>query len=532
MNTSADKALRRLFLTLFLRGRAAVGFTKNTAPKSIWQKLGVILLMYAAIGMFAGFLSSQPVWVLSIYLHGQTLLVLGMFVTASGGEILFNKEESEILLHRPVTPASLLAAKTNVLLVVSLYLAGAINLGGFFFGVYASGTWLFLLAHAISCIEVAVFCAACVVLVYQLCLKWFGREKLEGLMTTAQMLLMIGLMVGSQILPRQMAEMHRTTINPGWWINLLPPAWFAGLDDALAGSHSQTAWILAAIGVFVTATASWFAFGRLAQFYEKGLHSLTEGTNRLEKQRAQRRLLQRLAIMPPFSWFLRGLVERAAFVWLGAYMFRDREIKLRLYPGLAPFLVMPFILGVSFRSLHDVSIAQYIGLGIAGGYIGTVPLMALNILKFSQHWRASEVFQFTPLAGPWAIQRGAQVAVFALLALPMFIVVSVYFVITNGLNGLLMILPGALVSVLYVLVPAAIDSSVPLSKPAEEARGTSRGFVMFVASWVALGLGAIAAIALSTGVFFYFLLVEALLVVVAAWLLDRYTKGIVWEPAK
>jgi hypothetical protein len=48
----------------------------------------------------------------------------------------------------------------------------------------------------------ALFCTSCVVLVYQLCLRWFGRERLEGVMTAAQVLVSVGAVLCGQILPR------------------------------------------------------------------------------------------------------------------------------------------------------------------------------------------------------------------------------------------------------------------------------------------------------------------------------------------
>ena len=50
----------------------------------------------------------QPVFGLSLYLHAMTLVFLGMFVASSAGEVLFNKEEGDILLHRPITARALL----------------------------------------------------------------------------------------------------------------------------------------------------------------------------------------------------------------------------------------------------------------------------------------------------------------------------------------------------------------------------------------------------------------------------------------
>ena len=86
------------------------------------------------------------------------------------------------------------------------------------------------------------------VLVYQLCLRWFGRERLEGLMTIAQVMVSVAAVLSGQILPQLVFRLDHT-LNVGeisWWINLLPPAWFAGLDDAL--DRQRDAGFLAAGG--------------------------------------------------------------------------------------------------------------------------------------------------------------------------------------------------------------------------------------------------------------------------------------------
>src|SRR6516164_5844648 len=115
MNSSANAAppapvpsrvLRRLFLTVFLRGRSSRGLQKESAPRSVGSKLAVTLMFYGFFGLFAFFFVRQPVFALSVYLHGMTFVFVGMFVAASGGEVLFNKEEADILLHRPVTPGA------------------------------------------------------------------------------------------------------------------------------------------------------------------------------------------------------------------------------------------------------------------------------------------------------------------------------------------------------------------------------------------------------------------------------------------
>src|SRR5436190_2046074 len=111
-----ERILRRLFLTLFLRGRSSRGLQKEQAPKSVGSKLAFTLLIYGAFGLMVFFFRGQTIFTLSLYLHGMTLVFLGMFIAASAGEVLFNKEESDILLHRPITPRVLLWAKIRVLL--------------------------------------------------------------------------------------------------------------------------------------------------------------------------------------------------------------------------------------------------------------------------------------------------------------------------------------------------------------------------------------------------------------------------------
>lgn len=116
---SPEQTLRRLFLTLFLRGRGARGLKKEKAPKSVGSKLATTLVLYAVFGCMALVFMGQPVFALSVYLHAMTLMFVGMFVASSSGEVLFNKEEADILMHRPVAPRSLLWAKISVLVQVS-----------------------------------------------------------------------------------------------------------------------------------------------------------------------------------------------------------------------------------------------------------------------------------------------------------------------------------------------------------------------------------------------------------------------------
>ncbi len=525
---SQGRVLRRLFLTLFLRGRSSRGLQKGKAPNSIGSKLALTLVIYALVGIAAIAFHGQSVFGLALYLHGMTLVFLGLFVAASAGEVLFNKEEGDILLHRPVTPQALLWAKIGVLVQVSLWLAGAFNLCGFLIGMLTTeGGWIFPLAHAFSTALQALFCTACVVLSYQLCLRWFGREKLDALMTTAQVLVAIAAVVGGQIVPQLIGRFGRN-LQPNldaWWIALLPPAWFAGFDDAVSGRGSVGAWALGSIGLLATGFLVWLAFSKLARDYEVGLQALNETSAIKPRQGDRRRWMERLVKAPPLRWWLRDSVSRASFLLTAAYLVRDRDVKLRVYPGLAPMMVMPLIFLLQGRG------AGGFGLAFSGAYLGLIPLLGLTLLQYSQQWQASDLFRIAPLAGPGALCHGARRAVLCFLALPALIFfAAIGWIFPKEISQMALLLPGLVALPVYAMFSTLGGKGVPLSLPIEESKSASRGLSMVGVMMVSMALAGLATWAWAQGWFWWLLLGESVLVAIIYPVMRRSIDRARWRP--
>jgi ABC-2 type transport system permease protein len=523
---SPGRALRRLFLTLFLRGRTSRGLRKDKAPKSIGRRLGFALLFYALFGLMALSFIRQPVFALSLFIHAMTLVFLGMFVASSAGEVLFNKEEADILLHRPVTPQAMLWAKIAVLVQVSLWLAIALNFAGMVVGAYApDGGWMFPVAHILSTALQALFCTGFIVVTYQLCLRWFGRERLEGVMTTVQIFAAIAAVLGGQIVPQLLTRFGtKLHLNAAaWWLVLLPPAWFAGLDNALAGEGGMNSWLLAGIGGLTTAVVLWLAFGKLAHSYESGLQALSEATA-VKSRRRGRHFLGWLMTTPPLRWWLRNSVSRGAFLLTAAYLFRDRETKLRIYPGLAPMMIMPAIFLIRSGMSRNYAIA------FSGTYLGIVPLVGISLLRYSQQWQAADLFRIAPMSGPGAISHGTRRAAIVFLALPALIVFAIIaWFAQRDFEHMLLLLPGIIALPVYAMIPCLNGKGVPFSFPGEEAKSARQGLRMLAVTFISFPLAGLTSWAWSQGWFWWFVLGEGLVVAVIYAILRARVSELEWD---
>lgn len=504
---------------------------KTRGPRSVGAKLWLTLLFYVLAGCLSLMMLGQSAFSLSLYLHGAALFFIGMFVASSAGEVLFNKEEAEILLHRPVSPRAMLWAKVVVLLQVSLWLAFAFNLVPLVAAVFNDRIGVaFVPAHLISTTLSAMFCTGAVVLIYQLCLKWFGRERLDGLMTFAQVVMTMVLVLGGQIAPH-LAKYLPSEVRLGgetWWLVLLPPAWFAGLDEALMGRGTATSWALGATGLLVTGVILGMAFGRLAASYGSGLRTLGESGVTRPAVSGKPRALQRIASLPLVSWWLRDPLERCGFLLAGGYLLRDRDVKLRLYPGIAPMVLMPVALMLTTMRGGSGS-AGHSMLMVFGGYVAMVPMTAMNLLQFSQNWQAADVFHITPTTGPGRLIIGARKAVGVFLILPSVLVLMTGAVLISGdIGSLMALLPGIIALPMYARIGSLALKSAPLSQPTEDSKGASRGLIVFFASLSVFALGGIAATAHSFGYFVPFLVVEIVLVITACILMEMRTRLLRW----
>lgn len=534
------KVLRRLFWKLLFRGRVAQQMGAQKTKRQIG--LGVTLLIYALVGIMpAAFALNADSFVFASILHGFTFMFASLTLASNAGTMLFMKEEAEILLHRPVTPQQMLRAKCSVLTSFALLLALALNLAGFVAGLWTKGaTWRFIPAHLLSTGLLMLFSAASIVLVYNACLKWFGRERFDNMLATLQSLLAILMILSGQLMPRLVQiDSLRHLDQAGTWLLALPPMWFGALDALIGGSTVNPAalWLPAALGIVATATVSWLALEKLGSAYGQGLMSLNEsaGTPKAGKSKPRGRWLAALVKMPPLSGWLRDPVERESFKLTTAYLVRDREVKLRLYPGIAPLVIMPlFMTFTGGRGGQGADEAAVMLQGFATCFLGMVPMQALLFLHCSEHWRAAAFFHTAPLPHWTPLFHGSRKAVLACLTFPVLLLqVAITCAVQRSLAPLALSLPAMLFLPAFSLSTGLTGQWLPLSKPSEEVKNTATGCLMMTVSMAAAGIvGGLASWMWKLGHFWTYLAIEAAVMLGASLLMKHLMRDTPWVAAK
>jgi hypothetical protein len=219
---------------------------------------------------------------------------------------------------------------------------------------------------------------------------------------------------------------------------------------------------------------------------------------------------------------------RASFLLSAAYLFRDRDVKLRLYPGIAPLLVFPVIMLLQgFR--NEGPAGGGFSFAFACGYLGLVPLMALTMLQYSQDWQAADIFRAAPIAGPAPLCHGARRAVLSFTTLPLLLALVATMCFASGATSQwLLMIPPMLALPIFALIPNLDGRAVPLSQAVEESQSAGRGLSMMGTIFFSMLLAGVSTWAWSMGYLWHFVAVEAVVVLVMYFVMIRSINQARW----
>jgi hypothetical protein len=465
-----------------LRGRVMGG--RRGKPRG----LIFLLVMYGALGLVVGMLAfiRPDVFSFSLIVGAFTFLMAGMTMVAESSTLLFDPRDNDILGHRPIHPRTLLLARSLGLVLLALVLGIAVNLVPMFTGLAARGArpW-FPLAHLATLMLLILFTAAVMVFVYGLLSRYVSRRTFDTVASWSQVAVTALLIISYQMVPRLMDQLQGFHLDAAHPLLLaLPPTWFAALTQVMMGRGVDARTIaLAGAAVVSTPLVAWAALRYLAGDYARQLAALGEVTAAPVPVAAV--AARQAARAGPWEALLRlwmhDPIERGAFRLVTAYMARDRDVRMRLYPQLTGFLMLTLI-----AILDRKSGARY-GAILCLYFAGTLPASAMMTLKMSLHHAAADLFRYAPITGTASIFHGVRKAILLFLVTPCLLVsgLAIWFFQTDH-HTLLITLPALLALPSLSLVNGLAGSYLPLSMaPAGGRQGAINvGMILIGGVWL------------------------------------------------
>jgi ABC-2 type transport system permease protein len=416
---------------------------------------------------------------------GMMMVMVSMAIVSDLVDLLLAPADVSVLAARPISPRTLLLARTGHAVLYTGLLAGAFMLPSWIVGAFLfSPAWLlsFGAASALAALTVLLGITA----VFALLLRVTHPERVRNIVLIAQITASLVTFGGYYL---TLGLLHVPGVAD--WLHdehaaqlALPPYWFASLADATHGAASplRLAELVAALaapallGLAVLRLAGRDLLQRLAALDEGGGPPVPDAPGLL--RRAGRRLV------PP------GL-QRAGFDLFLGLAARERQFRQRVYPMLA----MPVIMMVYFsfqRGRHDPT-------GETGwlmcGYLPVIySVSILQIVRFSDTPKAAWIYAVAPVEQYGELVCGAVKALCFAFLLPWYLVL---FTITGLFFGGLRPLDTtfAMLAVLAFTLWAArwlCSDALPFTRTFRTAGSSGLQMLMFVFLVPLIGLLALA----------------------------------------
>jgi ABC-2 type transport system permease protein len=494
-------ALFVMYLKQDLRsGKSSLSFRRGEYVTSNWGLL-VTLGIYSFLGLTTGSLILLRVDALlfSVIVLSLTLFIVALALSAESGNVILNESESDILGHLPIGSKTLFIAKLMNLLAFTLALAAAANLFPTFLGVWAGGSNVFFIpGHILSAAMVSLFATAIIVVSYGILMRLVSKDRFDNIVAYSQAVLTMMFMLGPQLIPRLMDRNHLKLVA-GFqrYFLLYPPAWFSGVTMLFVGRVDLNTLALTGIGITSLLVLGAIALKKVAVGYSGLAGKLASASGSVSKDSAiagvsKSRELSRggnPTIEAIKARLLRGPVERAVFDLVSIYLKRNREIKVRLYPSLAYFIIYPLLAIFGQGLLDPFSKSGFPVFPLVGAeMVCFVALTAVEGLLFSEDYQAAYIFEVAPLLALRQVYAGFRKAILVYVTGPgylaLFVLYSIFW--RNPLDAFLILLPWMMVAPGVLAAPFLLGRRIPLSRKYQKGQQSSRNLGVFLFTLIGL----------------------------------------------
>ncbi|MGE8203171.1 hypothetical protein ACQKP0_01210 [Heyndrickxia sp. NPDC080065] len=438
----------------------------NGFIKSLW--------VYVIIGLFTiPFIvfGNNYMFQMSI-VFGITMFMVMTSMISDFSSVLLDVRDKNILHTKPIDRKTISVAKFVHISIYLIFLTVSIAAIPMIVGLFKHGIVFFIIG-IIELILVDLLIVVITALLYIFILRFFDGEKLKDLINYVQIGLSLALMIGYQVLIRSFEIINFDfVLNPKWWHVFIIPMWYAAPFEWLVnGQVSSFNITFSSLALLVPLIAFWI-YLRLVPAFEKNLQKLSSQGNTKEKKRRKWK-----------DWFLRLICkskdEKAFFRFTSLMMRQERDFKLKVYPSLGFSFVIPFIfIFTSMRegSYKDLSTGNsYLTIYFSMIIIPTIVMM----LRYSGKYKGAWIYKTLPIKDYSVLFKGTLKAFLVKLYVPVFLLLSIVFIVIFGIRIVPELIIVLINSFLYTMICfLVLKKAVPFSE-AFETVGQSEGWKVF-----------------------------------------------------
>ncbi|CDM69180.1 putative membrane protein [Clostridium bornimense] len=387
-------------------------------------------------------------------------------------DVILDIRDKMIIGTKPVETKNVTLAKTihiityMVRIVLSLMLVPSIVI------VMKYGV-IDLLLFIFEMILISIMMIVITTLVYLLILKFFDGEKLKDIINYVQIVLILVITVGYQLVCR---VFDFTDLNiefvPKLWHYFMIPIWFAAPFNLISGHLEVQYIILSLLAVFIPIILA-LVYIRTSNKMEEYVQKLDNNTDEVKiKKRRLSKVLENICC--------RDKEEKIFFRFSQDMIRNEREFKLKVYPSLGFSIIFPFIMMIqqfqdrSFSAIRSGKMYLFM-------YFSLIMLPTIiMMIKYSGKYKGAWIFKLITTDDLTPLFKGVLKGTIVRLYLPIFLVEAIIFIIIFGIRIIPDIIIMLLVSlIISVLTFNFINKAIPFSKPFNEVKQSSDDGISF-----------------------------------------------------
>ena len=415
-------------LTMDGRRKATVFNNDESKKKKESNEFYKALLMYAFIGLFLGLMlifDINKMYLMSGFFSIIMFMILTIFIS-DFSYVILDVRDKNIISTKGIDNKTINAAKITHVFIYMTYLTLA--LVGISFIISLKYGVAYFLVFFIEIILIDIFMIIITALAYLLVLKFFDGEKLKDIINFVQIGLSIFMVVIYQIVPRlfSIIDLSKIDYNNKIWHLLIPPMWFAAPLSIISGEEVTNIKIMMSILALMVPVISIILYLKLTETFEKNLQKLNNNDVNIKEKGKMLIKINNL--------FCKDNTERAFFNFAIGIVNSEREFKLKVYPNLALGIVLPIVFmmtGINrsnsigiFESLRNSR--QYLSIYAFALVIPNILIMS----RYSEKYMGAWIYQIAPIGNMASVFRG----------------------VLKGIIYKFMIIPYALISLIYILI--------------------------------------------------------------------------------